>query len=552
MKKKHLFHAFVIVTLGSLLFGSLVCAQSSESHVTFVRDRAKSPYGHIIVRIAPDRKAPKDWEMQWYVSIYTPKDHKLPLGYIFDAEPLRDSYRLVFEVPIGDHKIEITRRSLQWAEGGTKAFYIDEGIWRHVWPEIIKVDNIVAPVRKGDIKIVNIDYENAQVSEGEGKGNKEITLYTWEQFKLSVENGSPADLPEEEPELYSIVQHAEFEKIDQIHFVEALKKSEDFRATVAFFNCEKPNARLISQALTDKSLKLNMSVARILEKAGDNSAVKPLIDFLKEDSEDEPYIAAWTLGKLRAREAVDPLIGALDDRSVLLRNHAAYALAQIKDERAVDALIKATEDTDRFNGQSMYFTDPEIYITICFTKEDGVIGPDLPYPYSQVRDNAIYALGQIGGKKAVNKLLNLIDETDGNHVPIIFALSNHKDSRVIDALIKELKSKHQVSQWSAIQALGRMKAKKALVLLEDIAKNNSDETVRKAALEALEKIEKADEDEPAGEVEADAAGNKVLITGQLVKKDSSPFPSGHVIVHESKDGNAIFKVGEGGTWLNPG
>lgn len=48
------------------------------------------------------------------------------------------------------------------------------------------------------------------------------------------------------------------------------------------------------------------------------------------------------------------------------------------------------------------------------------------------------------------------------------------------------------------------------------------------------------------------AGNKVIITGQLVKKDGSPFPSGHVTVHESKDGNAVFEVGEGGTWLNPG
>ena len=34
--------------------------------------------------------------------------------------------------------------------------------------------------------------------------------------------------------------------------------------------------------------------------------------------------------------------------------------------------------------------------------------------------------------------------------------------------------------------------------------------------------QKADEDKPTSEVKADATGNKVLITGQLVKKKVSP------------------------------
>jgi HEAT repeat protein len=494
MKKRCLFHVFVMVILGLLLLPISVQAESSETYLTLVHDRAKSPYGHIIVRVAPDRQAPKDWKIRWYVSIYTPKGYKLSLGHIFDAEPLRD--RLVFEVPVGEHKIEITKISNDWTEGGTKGFDLPKGVWQYNWPKTIKVDDVVVPVKKGYIKVVNIGYENAQVSEVEREGTKKRTLYTWEQFELSVENGSSADVPQKEPALYPIVKYAEFEKIDQTHLIKALKKDRHSYGATALLNCENPNAQLICRALTDKSLELNMSVARILVKAGDNSAVKPLIGLLEQGSEGERYTAAWTLGELKARQAVEALIAALDDKSILLRNHAAYALAQIKDERALDALIEATKDLDRFYGESMYFVDPEIYIAICFTRADGVLGPKLPSPSIRIRVNAIYALGQIGGEKARNVLLNFIDNTDaGVEVHTIFALStlsNHKDSKVIDALIKKLKSDHHNSRLIAVQALGRMRAKKASDLLADLAQSDSDEMVREAAQEALEKIEKAD------------------------------------------------------------
>ena len=65
---------------------------------------------------------------------------------------------------------------------------------------------------------------------------------------------------------------------------------------------------------------------------------------------------------------------------------------------------------------------------------------------------------------------------------------------------------------------------------------------------------KADEDKPSSEVKADATGNKVIITGQLVKKDGSPVTYGHVEVNEwVEEGNKYrIRVGEGGIYLNPG
>lgn len=493
MKKKYLFHVIVMVTLGLLLSPVSVRAQNSENYLTLLHDRTESSYGHIIVRIPPNRKVPKDWKMRWYVSTYTPKGHKLSLGFIRDRERLSDEGKLVFNVPIGEYKIEITRRSEQWTKGGTKGFYITEGLWEYSWPDTIKVDDVNVPIEKGDIKIVNISYQNARVLRSDKEKGKRTTLYMLEHFRLLVEKGSPADLPDQEPVVYPIVKYAELKKIDETHIIEALKKwDKDKIAAIALLHCEKPNARLISRALEDKSLRFDVLVARILAKAGDNNAVMPLLRLLEQGSESERYTAAWTLGELKAKEAVDALIAALEDKSVLLRNHAVYALAQIKDERAVDALIEATKDFDRFSGQLFVDSDPEIYIAHCSTRGAGIIGPDLPAPSRRVRENAIYALGQIGGQKAINTLLNLIEAPDGDHVFVIFALSNHKDSKVIDALIKELKSNHQGSRWMAVRILEKMRAKKALDSLADLAQNDSDETVRKAARKALEKIKKAD------------------------------------------------------------
>ena len=48
-----------------------------------------------------------------------------------------------------------------------------------------------------------------------------------------------------------------------------------------------------------------------------------------------------------------------------------------------------------------------------------------------------------------------------------------------------------------------------------------------------------------------ATGNKVIITGQLVRKDGSPVFYASIDVYMVKDGKTSFKIGEGGIWLNP-
>jgi HEAT repeat protein len=484
----------ILISIALLMLSSLVFAQSEEfkPYQSLLLKRSTYPSGHIIVQVPKGRKAPENWEMQWYVSTYTPKGYKLSLGVIEDKEHLGEESRLVFKVPIGEYKIEISRKSKEWTASRIGVFNITESIWQYSWPKTTKVADVNVSVKKGDIKIVNISYQNPQVLKGDEEEGKKTMLYMWENFGLLVEKGTPADLPKGKPVIYHIIKYAYFKKIDETHLVEALKKDENYVAVTALLNLEKPNAKLLLPALRDNSLKFDISVAMILVKSGDKSAVTSLINILKSGSESEQYMAAWTLGELKAKKAVEPLIAALKNTSIMLRNHAAYALAQIKDARAVDALIEATKDKGSLSGLLVLLAKPEIHITYFLDKNYKVVGPDLPIPSSQVRKNAIYALGQIGGEKAVNSLLSLLNDSDNNiQWQTIFALSNHKNSRTINAIIKKLNSDQQSVRWMAVQALGKMRAKKAVDILTEIAQKDPDKMCREAAQEAVDKIKKA-------------------------------------------------------------
>ena len=67
---------------------------------------------------------------------------------------------------------------------------------------------------------------------------------------------------------------------------------------------------------------------------------------------------------------------------------------------------------------------------------------------------------------------------------------------------------------------------------------------------ASESVSPPDEQEES-KLKTIAAGNKVVITGQLVKKDGSPITYGSVEIYEIKGNAYSIKFGEDGVLLNP-
>jgi hypothetical protein len=153
VKQRHLLNIFVVLTLGLLLITSAVRASGRETYLSLVQGGTKSPCGHVVVQILPDRNVPKDWKMRWYVSIHTRTGCRLPLGFIEDRARLADDSKLVFYIPAGEYKLEISRKSEQWARGVSKQFNLAEGVWKCDWPGTVKVDDVTVPVEYSGVTI---------------------------------------------------------------------------------------------------------------------------------------------------------------------------------------------------------------------------------------------------------------------------------------------------------------------------------------------------------------------------------------------------------------
>jgi len=78
-----------------------------------------------------------------------------------------------------------------------------------------------------------------------------------------------------------------------------------------------------------------------LIKIKDNSAITPLVDFLKKLHWSDSKSINYTFNCLAefGNAAVEPLIALVQDKDNLLRRDAIKVLAKIKDPRAVEPLI---------------------------------------------------------------------------------------------------------------------------------------------------------------------------------------------------------------------
>ena len=101
---------------------------------------------------------------------------------------------------------------------------------------------------------------------------------------------------------------------------------------------------LIKLLKDKKDWSARLGAAEALGDIGDATAVKPLIQALKDENSDVRMGVAWALGKIPDTTAVEFLIQALKDENRGVRSEAARALRDIRDTRAVEPLIQALKD----------------------------------------------------------------------------------------------------------------------------------------------------------------------------------------------------------------
>lgn len=110
-------------------------------------------------------------------------------------------------------------------------------------------------------------------------------------------------------------------------------------------------------------------------------------------------------------------------------------------------------------------------------------------PISIIKTSAIQELGKRKVKEAIPKIAELLEKDES---PIVrdnaaFALGEIGDTSAIPYLIKALKDKDEWVRKSAIKALGILKAKEAIPALIELV-NDSSQTVRKSLARTLGQI----------------------------------------------------------------
>jgi len=225
--------------------------------------------------------------------------------------------------------------------------------------------------------------------------------------------------------------------------------------------------------------------AKLAKKIDIESAIPKLIEIACTDSEYNQVrnAALELLGELKDRRAVEPLIRIAKDDGFGIEE-----LGKLGDERAVDVLIGIIE------------------------KDKGVVHSAGIWPHWK---EAITSLGNIGGKRSINALMNLFKENPRDEtviealglakaeeaVPMLIELLEREIDRSIRAIMITtlgcigsdeavdvlINSQKEKGGGIIIIALGKTKNKKAIPFLEDLLKSN-DEYDRKWAAEALKKI----------------------------------------------------------------
>ncbi|KAA9399814.1 HEAT repeat domain-containing protein [Haloarcula sp. CBA1130] len=143
---------------------------------------------------------------------------------------------------------------------------------------------------------------------------------------------------------------------------------------------------LLSNVPTNQSHEIRDTVVEKLSNTDDRSVVVPLVEILEESTQAaQRRNTAWMLGRVTSQEerdrVIESLVEALEEDDQMLRQFAATSLAELgDDDNMVERrLLKIVQDDG---------IDPE------------------------VRGQAIFTLGKVGGERSRKTLDKLIDETE--------------------------------------------------------------------------------------------------------------------------------------------
>lgn len=225
----------------------------------------------------------------------------------------------------------------------------------------------------------------------------------------------------------------------------------------------------ILQAMRDGDAPIRCLAIKGLGSMKAREAAGLLIDFLKDHDPDVRSDAAASLGEIGDSQAVPALIESLKDEDGQVRLSAICALSSLGDNKCVEALSNAM-----FSKEDFYYD----------------LGSELSGNYRwEIKEKTAQALGRLGGKRAVDALLEFLKDEDAemSFGAILQAMIEMGEKRGIEAVAGYLKDPDPAVRRKAAKAFVYAKAVDALDYLSE-ALIDEDSFVKINAIEAIGRL----------------------------------------------------------------
>ena len=248
------------------------------------------------------------------------------------------------------------------------------------------------------------------------------------------------------------------------------------------------NVDKVAALLTDPDIEVQNKAVDVIVKANHPDTVKYLVHALKDESEYSRRAAVEVLNEIGDPNSVKDLLGAIKDDDWWVRARAGDALAEIGGPRVVNSVLELVKDKD----EDIRRTAIEI---LNATKDETAVDTLIKATEDSdwwVRERAVDALAQIGSKKALPQLVNMLGKNPKTDTVVVRALGKIGDADVISKIVPMLNRPEREIQVEAIKALSHLADDKRADTIRDLlqkVKQSDDRTIVNSADIAIKEID---------------------------------------------------------------
>jgi serine/threonine-protein kinase len=281
------------------------------------------------------------------------------------------------------------------------------------------------------------------------------------------------------------------------------------------------NIDKVAGLLQDPDLEVQNKAVDVIVKINHPDTIKYLVPALKDESEYTRRSAVEVLNEICNPNSVKDLLGAIKDDDWWVRARAGDALAEIGGPKVVQSVLELVKDKD----EDIRRTAIEI---LNATKDETAVDTLIRATDDSdwwVRERAVDALAQIGNKKALPKLLEMLGKNPKTDTIVVRALGQIGDADVISKILPMLKRPERDIQIEAIKAISHLADEKRVDTIRELMrriKQSDDRTIVNSADKAIKELDaRFSEDVLQENVRADKMQDKtktLLLDDQELEK----------------------------------